>query len=612
MAGNLVVTTGAADNIPITQADFLVVAEDAIDNARDALNELSRNQYVRAYYPSVGDKPDYDISYTTPTGRPSWSFNQNIPDWSNIPLNLGTITKVDVDDFTGVPPAEISPNIPTAPSPTPVPDPGLAPVVDAVLIPDPPALSVIADPKEWAIILPLAPIIDIPDFTVIPPSIEGITPPTDSFSWSETAYNSDLLTNTVALVERFNQGGVVIEPVIWEALWARDNDRENRAAEKLIAEINEEWSSRGFQLPQGVQNANIAEVRQNVQSTAASRSRDIAIKEADMNIENLKFAVNQGIALENMRGGWYQQALTRQLDAIKFSYTLSVEIYNAEISFYNAQLTAYQAEAMVYKTQIEAEVTKLEAYKIEMDGQKIIGELNTQQVQIYKIRVEALQTEIQLYNAELQSIKIGVEIDATRIDAYSKEVQAYGERIKAVALEYEAYRTAMEGAKIESEIYSTNVNAYASRVQAYSVKIDAEAKNTGIDIETNKMLLQEYDAKLKAYTTQVSAATEELKAEVAVFDAKVKTYAIDVANEKEITATAISTLNTEIQAMAQDTQTNISGAELDTQASIAEAELSVEAMKQVAATESALAGSAMSAVSISQSMSDSAGNTASV
>jgi len=612
MGGNLVVTTGASDNIPTTQADFLGVAENAIDNARDALDDLARNTYVRSYFPAVGEKPNYSITYNSPTGRPSWSFNQNIPQWSNIPLNLGPVEKVDVDDFTGTAPAEVSPSIPNAPQITYPIDPGLAPVVDDVTIPPPPILDDVADPKEWAITLPTAPIIDIPDFTATPPSIGGITPPSGDFTWSELPYDSDLLVNTVALVETFNQGGVVIPDPIWEALWAKDNDRENRAGEKLIEEINSEWSSRGFQLPQGVQVAQIAEVRQEIQSTAAGRSRDIAIKEADLHIENLKFAVTQGIAMENMRGGWYQQALTRMLDAAKFTYTLSVQIYNAEISFYNAQLAAYQAEAMVYKTIIEAELAKLEVYKTELEGQKIIGELNMQQVQIYKIRVDALQTEIELYNATLMGLKIGVEIDSVRVDAYAKEVQAYGAKIQAESLKLDAFKTEMQGAQIESQIYETNVKAFATRVSAYSAKIDAEATNTKVDIEVNKLLLEEYNIKLKAYTTQVGAAMEELKAEVSSFEAKVKVYDLDVINEKTRATVAIEELKQEISAMSQDTQTHIVGAQLDTDASKTEGSLSVESMKQVAATEGALASSAMSAVSISQSMSDSAGNSGTV
>ena len=248
----------------------------------------------------------------------------------------------------------MSPNIPSAPTYVDPDKPGNAPTVSDVVIPIPPVLDTIDNPKEWAIALPVVPIINIPSFITPVPSIGSISPPEGNFTWSETEYNSNLLNSTIALVETFNQGGVGIPDVVWDALWNKENDKENRAANKLIDEINEEWSSRGFQLPQGVQIAQIQEIRQNIQSTASDRAREIAIKEANLAIENLKFAVTQGIALETMLGGWYQQAVQRELEAAKFVHSLSIEIFNAEVSFYNTQLAVYQAEATVYKIQIEA------------------------------------------------------------------------------------------------------------------------------------------------------------------------------------------------------------------------------------------------------------------
>lgn len=609
---NLKVTTGAADTVPVTQASFLAVAEEAIENARDAMDSLARSNYIRSYGAAVGDKPSYNVDYTPPPGKPEWSFSPNIPSWSNMQLSLSPIEKIAVSDFTGDPPGTVTPSIPSLPAINYPGDLGLAPVVKEVIIPEAPILDTIADPKEWAIHLPSVPVISIPSFTAKPPSAEGINAPKDDFSWSEIEYDSEVLSNTIALVNKFNQGGVVIPPVIWEALWARDNDRENRAGEKLINEINSDWSSRGFQLPQGVQNAQIAEVHQNIQSVSSERSRDIAIKEADMNIENLKFAVNQGIALENMRGGWYQQALNRNLDAAKFTYSLSVNIFNAKLSFYNAQLTSYQAEAMVYKTQIEAELVKLEIYKSELEGQKIIGDLNMQQVQIYKIRVDALNTTIELYNAELKGIQLGVEIDATRIDAYSKEVQAYGEKIKAESLKLEAFKTTMQGAKIEADIYAVNVSAYASKVQAYSTKVDASAKSSNIDIEINKTLIQEYTAKLQAFTVETENAIAVLKSEVAAFDSSAKSYDLDVTNERSRTLVILDALRVEISAMIQGTQVNITSARLDLEAAKAEAALGTAAIREVSSTEGALAGSAMSAVNVSSGMTDYASNQANI
>lgn len=607
---SIIVSTGSSEGIAGSQSEFLGLAEDALSGARDALDALGKRKYINSYSPSAGELPSFGVGYTTPSGFPVWRFRSSVPNWDNNALELNDIEKYDVPIFSEKPPNSSLSKLPGTPRKISVRDPGYAPNVNSVTIPDLADLKDIADPREWAIHLPSNPNINVDDFNGTHPDPSGITSPSTDFNWTETDYSSTTLDDIAAQISAYFSGGTGIPEPVWEAIWARDNDRENRSGEKLITEINEEWSSRGFQLPQGIQVAQIAEARQQLQSALAGRSRDISIQEATLEIENLKFAVQQGIALENMKGGWYQQAILRSLDAAKFSSQLAIDLFNAEINFYNAQVQTYSIEATVYKVELEAELSKLEVYKTELEGQKLIGDLNLQQVQIYKTRVDALGVNIDHYNATIQALKLGVDIDSARINAYSTEVQAYSEKVKAASLEYQLYETEMKGAKIEADIYATEIQAFSSKVQAYSAQVDASAKNSQIDLSINTQKIEEYNTLLKAYSVQVDAALNELKSEVALFDSQNKAYSVKIDNEKNRSNVELQTLREEVSYAGLRTQASIAGARSDLEGEKAEAALSVEALKQVAHAESAIAGSALSVVNLSQNMSDSAINTA--
>jgi hypothetical protein len=612
MAENLIVSTGAAGQVGVELDTFQGSAWNAIAEARDALDLMAS---LRPTFPEGTAKPGTavgSIKYNNSLDTPKWDFTFRPPTWNIADPVLSEVRKYEVEDFTGDAPVSVSPNIPKLPTPDSVVAPGAVPEVSDVIIPDAPVLSVIKDPKEWIIALPTVPIINIDKFTGQRPSAAGIATPGNNFTWSEDPYTSETLTQIVDRVGKYFEGGVGIPPQIWESIWARDNDRENRAGEKQITEINEEWSGRNFQLPQGVQVARVDEVRQNIQSDANSRSRDIAIQEAQLEIENLKFAVQQGIALENLRGSWYQATQTRMLEAASFSAELAISLFNAEIGFYNSQVQMYLADVQVYQAEIEAELSRLEVYKSELEGQKIIGDLNLQQVQIYTAKVEALNVEIDRYNAVLAGIKTTVEVDAIRIDAYQSEVQAYSERIKAISLEYNAYETAMSGAKIESDIHKSNVDAYSSLVQAYSSQIDASAKNSNIDIDINKYKLDEYNSKIQGFISELEAEVKNLQAQSTGFDAEVKAYVSKIESEKVNIQAQSSQYLADIQLANQTTSVNIANSDTNAKNALALAGIIQQGLDAIAKINGAYAGSALAAANISMSISDSASNSASI
>ena len=611
MSKNILVSTGTSDRVPFSIDSYGATSYIAISEARKALDELGKS---RPTFPDGGAVPGdvtASITFNKPGNVPEWNYNFAPPKWNITDPVLNPVTKTVVKDFTGTPPPAVTPTIPNMPNPVDPTAPKDAPIVGNVVIPDVPTLKDIADPKEWNINITQAPNIRIDDFIAKRPTTD-VKSPIDTFNWQEDPYTSQTLTDLVDQVANFNTGGVGIPDIVWDAIWAKSKDREDKASLQQIVQINEEWASKGFSLPQGVQVAQVQEVQQKQFESDVNRSREMAIREADIAIENLKFAVQQGIALENLRGSWYQQTQDRMLQAAKYISELSIAVFNAKLSLYNAHIQLYQADMEVYKTQLEAELAKLEAYKSELEGQKIIGELNLQQVQIYTSKVQALNLEIDRYSAVVNALKTSVEVDAIKIEAYKAEVQTYSEKIKAINSQYEGYQTAMQGAKLQSDIYETNVKAFASTVQAYTAKVDAEARNTQIDIDVNKYKLEEYNLKIQSFIAELDAEVKSLEAESAAFDAEVKGYTSKLAAEKVSVDAQVAKFNGDIQLANGITNANIQNAKTNAQNALAEAKIIQEGLTSIAQVNAAYANSALSAVNLSMGMSDSASNSASV
>ncbi len=97
------------------------------------------------------------------------------------------------------------------------------------------------------------------------------------------------------LVNSITLGGTGINPAIESQIWQRGRDRILIDSQRAEAQTLDEFSARGFSLPPGALSARIDTVRHEGMKAIGEFSRDAAIKQADIEIENLRFAVDQAI-----------------------------------------------------------------------------------------------------------------------------------------------------------------------------------------------------------------------------------------------------------------------------------------------------------------------------
>lgn len=97
------------------------------------------------------------------------------------------------------------------------------------------------------------------------------------------------LVNTITL------GGTGINPAVEAQIWQRGRDRIVADSLSTQAQIMDDFASRGFSLPAGAMAARIDAARFDQAAKLQEQSRDVAIKQAEIEIENLRFAVEQAV-----------------------------------------------------------------------------------------------------------------------------------------------------------------------------------------------------------------------------------------------------------------------------------------------------------------------------
>ena len=97
------------------------------------------------------------------------------------------------------------------------------------------------------------------------------------------------------MVNAITIGGTGISPAVEAAIWARGRDRVLVDAARAEAQTLDEFSARGFSLPPGALTARLDAVRYEGMVKTSEFSRDVAVEQAKMEVDNLRFAVDKAI-----------------------------------------------------------------------------------------------------------------------------------------------------------------------------------------------------------------------------------------------------------------------------------------------------------------------------
>lgn len=599
------ISDGVYGQVLNVMGDMWGNAQTAFNVSLDALQELGHLD-LHPIGVGVHFNPDTDLWRVL---RPVGPLDPNIvwdPDGNLVP------SPPDID--TGPDPAFVAPPTFTAVEPiipdrtgpgplTAVPPDGPPPLFD-IEVPDAPDVVIPDFPLLREIVLPEVPLIVIPDFQGVRPDF-NLVAPGNNFGFNVEEYTSTLATAISAKLQVMLNGDVGLP----SAAVAQMRDRLYSALDTLDAraqqEAVEQFASRGFPQPNGTLNRNLVAVRQDAQDKRAAAARDIFLKDIDIAIENLRFAVSNGIAWETQLQNNFVAIQAQMIDVAKFSMTIAIEVFNAQVALANLELQMYQADASVYRDLIQAELAKIELYKGQLEGQKLIGELNLQDVQVFEARVKAIFSIVELYKAEIDGAKAKADINVAITQAFVAQVSAYSERVKAYDSEWNAFAKQLDADLSKYRQYELATQVFANRIKIWSDTNTNLIDQKRLRISDKELDLKAYDARLEQLRTVLTSEVQRIQAEVSIFQARIEKYKTDGQIEAVISEGNGRIFQLAVTQEAERVQTELKNAEIQITQATELTKVLVGAKQAIAQIGAQLAAGFASAMSVHAGISSS-------
>ena len=499
-------------NIPITDPAVIIVndkyaksvelanaASSRLNSAADAFNNSIYSpaqisvQWQTLPAPNLPPIPELPSlpteTFSTPGGMPG-AFSATLDD-------------VQIDDF------DIT--VPTL-------NFGVAPTLNIGQAPVLPTVRDVAIPDAPTVVLPVAPqflplqthtfagvnlhedwldkLDEIPELSILQPA---------PFSYSPGAkYASQLRDNLKATINARIQGGSGRAPAVEQAIWDRSRDRETQIALAREQEVLRGAEALGFPLPSGVLAAQLQDARREYHDKISGLSRDIAIKQAEMEQANLQQATALALQLETTLLDDCYKLEALALDVAKTTAENAISAHNAALEHFKALLDGYQAYSAAYDTVIKAELNKVEVFKAMLAAEETKANINKSLVERFKAEIDGAMAAVQIYQARVGAAKTLVELESTRIQAGAEEVKAFVATINAETAKAELYKTRIGGE-------TAKVGAVEAVARAYGAKVGTQAEKARVSVAKYQAQIAAKGLEWDGWKAQLSAATARVE-----------------------------------------------------------------------------------------------------
>lgn len=381
---------------------------------------------------------------------------------------------------------------------------------DYPLIPDAPSVSEHEFPEEPAFTLPSPPTLTdivIPDFiegTIAPitatlPVIDFSVPSVGDIQPGALNYDSLMAVIRDKLSSNITDGGTMLNPQVEADIWNRDRERREQALQDAIADASAVWAKLGWDMPDGLLAGTITAIHKEYMNKDLDASREISVKQADLEQQGLFKSLELGVSLEQVILMAENEYAKRVLEASKTTAEVTIEIYKARVTQYNAMLEAYKADVLAYKSSIEAEVARAEVFKSKVTALGIIAQVDESKIKIYTSHIAAIQQLVDLYKTKVQAVATMYEAENQKIIRYKAQIDAYVAAIEGV-----------------TKKYATSVEGFKAYVAAWATSAESQVKvkdlNMRGEIATLEATMKAWEVQMKVLHENTSLKLEALKA----------------------------------------------------------------------------------------------------
>ena len=593
-------------------------------NAANQFSQILANYEIE---PIAIDAVDWDVNAGfVPYVRPAdpADFVTPDPQFADQKPNAPTLSDIDVDALDIPFPTISAPTapvitIPAAPVvslPTP---PSDEPVLDDVTIPTYVGEPLPQVPTLYQLDLPDAPDINIDDLDVerpnfIPPDAVQDVYRQDvidfqSLIWTGVGAEVDAtgVTDMHPRLQAMLAGGTGLPANIEQALFDRAIGREDLSSTQAVAQVEQEWAAKGFDLPGSTLLARSQEIRQKNRIERGRINRELSIQFHTQEIENLRFSVEKAIALE----GTLLEAHTRIFDLARQladgHWVVIKGVYDAELAVFKLQLEIYRTDIEVFKEKLQIELAKLEIYRSQLEAQRLIGTLNQQLVDIYKAELEGVLAGVEVFKAEVEGANAQIRAQVAKLEVFKAQIDAYTAQLQGEKIKFDVYETTVNAEEAKARVYASQVEGYAKRIDAYRAQVGAQASRVQAQTAVVESETKIYSEEVTAWRAGIEADARNLESAVSVYRAVLSKYEALLRSEQY-----------RVTGEARNFELEIEREKARVSSELRQVDQTIEQLKHItslglSATETAakvnaqLAASAMSAINVSASMSSSNG-----
>lgn len=506
--------------------------------AQDALSGVISGPFVVST-PNIGQAPNTAINTTVPEFQaPSFTPGSE-PEEPTEFMSVGDI------DFGGVPTETLTPptfSEPTKPSAlrnftTAAPSvrfdfefPEMPQALDNIDVLAPTLVDRAAPEK---------PLVQIPTFGALAPT-DDLTPPSDYVERMESAYANIAPSMRAALDGQMNawlarhnprffeqmaalesklaqyiEGGTALTPEIENQLYERTKGKVDAEYKRVHKTAYADAAKRGLTLPDGALMSALQEARQAGANNNASAAAEIAIKQAELEQQNVQFAITTSSQLRSTvmsaALSYYGSLVSLNGQALDYAKTVlsaMIEVYNSLVKAFEAKLELYKTEAQVFEVKMRAALAVVEIYKAEIAALEALTRVDLAKVELYKGRIEALNLLADVYKTKVDAVISQASLEKMKIDLFGAQVQAFGVEAQAKNAEWQGYSAAIGGQEARMRAFGEQVRAFAARVEAYRTTIQAKSVQMEAVTSHNRNLTAQYAARVQAYSAKVDAGAK--------------------------------------------------------------------------------------------------------
>lgn len=385
-----------------------------------------------------------------------------------------------------------------------------------------------------AINLPSAPAVQFPQsLGVIDWSfVDDVGDAAFGFTFNDAAYKSAMLDSVTAkLLADLANGGYGIETDDEAGLWERGREREDATSQAEMQAITRDFASRGFMAPPGALFGALEGIRAKAMAAASTLSREVALKRADLYVQNRQFTIQQVKELEGVLLNQHMAIMERVLKAAQISAQFVVDQYRAKLDKAKAQADVVQLRVQSFRDLVAAESSKIEVYNAQIRAELAKTEVDKNKIDAYRAQLAGVESTVNVYRLQVQAAEAAIQAERSKVEIWKAEVDGYLASVKAKEAEFSGYEARIRGEQAKVQAFSEEVRAHTAMVDAKRVEADikgvevrayAEASNIalrafeaelGANKHANELVsrahenaVREYDSRVRAYGTQVDAA----------------------------------------------------------------------------------------------------------